>query len=51
MICYWRPEDGMESDLKVFFDSTADRNLGLVGVYGLGAALAQMFNKIAMTHG
>lgn len=51
LICYWEPEDGMESDLKVFFDSTADRNLGLDGLYGLGAALAGMFKKIAVTHG
>ena len=51
LICYWEPEDGMESDLKVFFDSTADRNMGLDGLYGLGAALAGMFGKIAQTHG
>ena len=51
LICYWKPEDGMESDLKVFFDSTADRNLGLDGLYGLGAALAGMFRKISITHG
>ncbi len=51
LICYWKPEEGLESDLKVFFDSTADRNAGLDGIYGLGAALTQMFSKIAQTHG
>lgn len=51
LICYWKPEDGMESDLKIFFDSTADRNMGPDGLYGLGAALAGMFGKIAQTHG
>jgi hypothetical protein len=24
LICYWRPEDGLESSLNLFFDSTAD---------------------------
>jgi len=27
LVCYWRPEDGMESQLHLFFDVTAERNL------------------------
>ncbi|MDD5206036.1 MAG: DUF3786 domain-containing protein, partial [Desulfobacterales bacterium] len=51
MICYWLPEDGLESSLHVFFDDTADRNLDIGSVFSLGAGLAQMFTKIAQRHG
>lgn len=51
MICYWSPEDGLESSLHVFFDETADRNLDIGSVFSLGAGLAQMFTKIAQRHG
>ena len=27
LICYWKPDDGMESSLNVFFDDTAEENL------------------------
>jgi len=51
MICYWLPEDGLESSLHVFFDETADRNLDIGSIFSLGAGLAQMFTKIAQRHG
>ena len=51
MICYWRPEDGLESSLNVFFDETADENLDIGSVFTLGAGLAQMFTKLALRHG
>ena len=51
MICYWLPEDGLESSLNVFFDQTADKNLDIDTVFTLGAGLAQMFGKIALRHG
>ena len=51
MICYWLPEDGMDSSLHVFFDETADRNLDIGSVFTLGTGLAQMFSKIALRHG
>jgi hypothetical protein len=51
MICYWLPEDGMDSSLHLFFDETADRNLDIGSVFSLGAGLAQMFTKIALRHG
>jgi len=51
MICYWLPEEGMQSTLNVFFDDTADANLGIDAVFSLGAGLAQMFTKIALRHG
>lgn len=51
MICYWFPEEGLGSGLHVFFDETADRNLDINSVFMLGTGLAQMFTKIALTHG
>ena len=51
MICYWMPEDGLESSLNVFFDETADENLDIGSVFTLGAGLAQMFGKLALRHG
>jgi hypothetical protein len=51
MICYWLPEDGLESSLNVFFDETADKNLDVGSVFSLGVGLAQMFSKLALRHG
>jgi hypothetical protein len=51
MICYWLPEDGMNSSLHIFFDETADRSLDIGSVFTLGTGLAQMFTKIALRHG
>lgn len=51
LICYWLPEDGLKSSLKVFFDETADRNLDTDAVFTLGTGLAQMIRKIALRHG
>jgi hypothetical protein len=51
MICYWLPEDGLDSSLNVFFDETADKNLDIDSVFTLGVGLAQMFGKIALRHG
>jgi hypothetical protein len=51
MICYWLPEEGMQSSLNVFFDDTADKNLDMGALFTLGAGLAQMLTKIAQRHG
>lgn len=51
LICYWKPEDGLESDLNLFFDSTAGDNLNIESIYLLGAGLVVMFEKIALRHG
>jgi hypothetical protein len=51
MICYWMPEDGLESSLNVFFDETADQNLDIGSVFTLGVGLTQMFGKLALRHG
>jgi len=51
MVCYWLPEDGLESSLNIFFDQTADENLDIGSVFTLGVGLTQMFEKIAQRHG
>lgn len=51
LICYWKPEEGLESSMNLFFDSTADNNLILESVYAIGTGLARMFEKIALRHG
>jgi hypothetical protein len=51
MVCYWLPEDGIESSINLFFDQTANENLGIEAVFTLGAGLAQMFAKLALRHG
>ncbi len=51
MVCYWLPEDGMQSSLNLFFDETANENLDIGAVFALGSGLAQMFTKLAQRHG
>jgi hypothetical protein len=51
MICYWLPDDGMDSSLNVFYDAHADRNLDTDSLYILGVGLAHMLKKIARRHG
>ena len=51
LICYNEPEDGLESDLNLFFDKTADKNLPVEHIYNLSTGMAKMFAKLARTHG
>jgi hypothetical protein len=51
LLCYWKPEDGMDSALHMFFDVTAEQNLSIESIYILGVGLVTMFEKIAQTHG
>ncbi len=51
LICYWRPEEGMDSDLHLFWDVTAPDNLKLDALYYLGVGMTMMFEKVAQTHG
>ncbi len=51
LIRYWKPDDGLESNLNVYFDSTAQDNLDINSIFALGAGLVRMFEKIAVTHG
>lgn len=51
LIRYWKPEDGLESNLSFLFDSTATDNLNIEAVYILGTGLVLMFERVARTHG
>lgn len=51
LICYWKPEDGLESDLNIFFDAMAEDNLHIDMIYTLTAGLVVMFEKLAQRHG
>ncbi len=51
LICYWKSEDGLESSLHLFFDSTASDNITIESIYSIGTGLATMFEKIALRHG
>lgn len=51
LFCYWKPEDGMESSMNLFFDETAEDNLDMASIYGLGTGLVTMLEKIALRHG
>ena len=51
LICYWKPDEGMDSDLHLFFDDTADVNLDIEAIYTLGVGLVMMFEEITQRHG
>ena len=51
LICYWKPDEGMTSDLHLFFDTSADENAGIDIVYGIAAGIVVMFERIAVRHG
>jgi len=51
LICYWKPEDGLESSLNIFFDRTVEKNLGVDSLYSIIAGIVQMFEKISLRHG
>lgn len=51
LICYWKPEDGMGSNLNLFFDTTAEHNISIDGLRLLGTGITQMFEKLALLHG
>lgn len=50
LICYWKPEDGLASDLHLFLDATADKNLSIDSIYTLMTGLTVMFERIALRH-
>lgn len=51
LFCYWKPDEGLESDLNIFFDSTAEDNLNIGSIYALTTGLVVMFEKISLRHG
>ena len=51
MVCYWKPEDGLESSLHIYFDAASDENLDIESIYTMNEGIALMFEKIARRHG
>ena len=51
LICYWKPEDDLNSDLNIFFDSNVEENLNIESLYTLATGLVIMFEKLAFRHG
>lgn len=51
MVCYWKAEDGLESDLHIYFDSVSDDTLDIESIYTMNEGIALMFEKIALRHG
>jgi hypothetical protein len=51
LVCYNPPEEGFDSDFNLFFDTTADKNLPIENIYTMTTGLANMFEKLAITHG
>lgn len=50
VICYWKPENELESQLHIFFDTTAEENLGIETAFSLGVGIASMLEKIMLKH-
>lgn len=50
LICYWKPEEDMESKLHLFFDDTAEQNLSIESLFTLGTGMVRMFEKIMFKH-
>jgi hypothetical protein len=50
LICYWKPEDDLDSKLNIFFDATADRHLLIDSIFELAVGMVMMFEKIALRH-
>ena len=51
LICYWKPDDGLDASLNIFFDDTAEENLPIESIFTLGTGLVIMFEKLALRHG
>jgi hypothetical protein len=51
MVCYWKPEDGLESSLHIYFDAASNDNLDIESIYTMNEGIALMFEKITLRHG
>ncbi len=50
LICFWKPENDLESRLHIFFDDTAEKNLPIDSLFTLGAGIVRMLEKIMLKH-
>ena len=51
IVCYWKPEYGLESFMKALSDSMAEANLNIESIFILCVELMRMFAKVADSHG
>ncbi len=51
MIAYWCADEEFESKLTLFFDRSAEVNLGAESIYLLTMGIVEMFRRIFSTHG
>ena len=51
LICYWKSDEGMDSDMHIFFDKSASDNGGSDMAFRLTAGVVRMFEKLTITHG
>lgn len=50
LICYWKPDKEMDSDLKIFFDAAAVENLDTDSLNTLITGFTRMLEKIVLRH-
>jgi hypothetical protein len=50
LICYLKPEDDMNSELKIFLDASSEENLDIESIYKLVTGIVMMFEKLAIRH-
>jgi hypothetical protein len=50
LICYWKADAEMDSDLKIFFDAATKENLDTDSVNSLITGFSRMLEKIAFQH-
>lgn len=48
IISYWKPDDGLDSDINFFFDSNVEENINIEALYALCNGLVMMFEKIVL---
>jgi len=51
MIAYWCADEEFESKLTLFFDRSAEVNLGAESIYLMTRGIVEMFTRIFSTHG
>lgn len=51
MLAYWCADEEFESKLTLFFDRSAEVNLGAESIYLLTMGIVEMFRRIFSTHG
>ncbi len=50
LVCSWRPEDDMGSELHLFFDDTAERNLPVESLFTMSTGIVRMLERIMHRH-